>query len=245
MRPVTHHITHAPKQRPAWRTPLGHNAIPMSDALPTPVRSLPLFPLGTVLFPGGWLPLQIFEVRYLDMVQRCFERSEPFGVLTLTEGHEVQQPARDGTAGFAAEAFAGLGTLAHIESLERPQPGLLLIGCRGGERFRLHSREKLKHGLWMGEAEVLPADPPMAIPDDLDSLRELLLDLGRQLHAQHPDAFRHALEGPHWHDAGWVANRWCDFLPESNELKQRLLALDNPLLRLELVGDLVDKLPRA
>ena len=219
----------------------------MSDTHPiaAPTRSLPLFPLGTVLFPGGWLPLQIFEVRYLDMVQRCHERGEAFGVISLTQGHEVQQPARDGSPGFAQESFADLGTLAHIESLERPQPGLLLIGCRGGERFRLQRREKLKHGLWVGEAEVLPAALSMAIPGDLDSLRELLLDLGRQLHAQHPDAFRHALEGPHWQDAGWVANRWCDFLPEPNEVKQRLLALDNPLLRLELVGDLVDKLPRA
>ena len=217
----------------------------MSDTAPSTVKSLPLFPLGTVLFPGGHLPLQIFEVRYLDMVNRCFERGEPFGVVTLTKGHEVRQPARDGSPGFVDEAFAHLGTLARIETLERPQPGLLVIGCRGGERFKLRGTEKLRHGLWMGEAELLPSDPPMAIPEDLNSLRELLLDLGRQLHAQHPDAFRHALEGAHWNDAGWVANRWCDFLPESNEVKQRLLALDNPLLRLELVGDLVDKLPRA
>lgn len=218
----------------------------MSDAPLSSVKSLPLFPLGTVLFPGGWLPLQIFEVRYLDMVQRCHERGEPFGVVTLTEGSEVQRPSdREPGQAFAREAFGVVGTLAHIETLERPQPGLLVIGCRGGDRFKLRSSEKLKHGLWMGEAEALPTDPPMAIPDDLDSLRELLLDLGRQLHAQHPDAFRHALEGPHWRDAGWVANRWCDFLPESNAVKQRLLTLDNPLLRLELVGDLVDKLPRA
>jgi Lon protease-like protein len=208
--------------------------------------NLPLFPLGTVLFPGGWLPLQIFEVRYLDMVQRCHERGEPFGVVTLSQGSEVQRPAGDEPGQtFAREAFHPVGTLAHIDTLERPQPGLLLIGCRGGERFQLSGSEKLKHGLWMGQAEVLPADASMGIPDDLGSLRELLLDLGRQLHAQHPDAFRHALEGAHWDDAGWIANRWCDFLPESNEVKLRLLALDNPLLRLELVGDLVDKLPRA
>ena len=208
--------------------------------------NIPLFPLGTVLFPGGWLPLQIFEVRYLDMVQRCHERGEPFGVVALTQGREVQQPARDGSGqAFEREAFQSVGTLAHIERLQRPQPGLLLIGCRGGERFHLARSEKLKHGLWTGEAETLPADPPTPIPDDLDRLRELLLDLGRQLQAQHPDAFPHPLQGPHWQDAGWVANRWCDHLPASNETKQRLLTLDNPLLWLELVGDLVDKLPRA
>jgi hypothetical protein len=208
--------------------------------------NIPLFPLGSVLFPGGWLPLQIFEVRYLDMVQRCHERGEPFGVVALTQGHEVQQPARDGSGqAFEREVFQPVGTLAHIERLERPQPGLLLIGCRGGERFRLTQSDKLRHGLWMGEAQALPADAPTPIPEDLDRLRELLLDLGRQLHEQHPDAFRHPLDGPLWQDAGWVANRWCDYLPETNEVKQRLLALDNPLLRLELVGDMVDQLPQA
>ena len=142
----------------------------MSDAPPSPALSLPLFPLGTVLFPGGWLPLQIFEVRYLDMVQRCHARGEPFGVVTLSEGSEVQRPAGEPGQAFAREAFGAVGTLAHIETLERPQPGLLLIGCRGGQRFRLRSSDKLKHGLWMGDAELLPADPPMAIPDDLESL---------------------------------------------------------------------------
>ena len=73
----------------------------MSDAPPSPALSLPLFPLGTVLFPGGWLPLQIFEVRYLDMVQRCHARGEPFGVVTLSEGSEVQRPAGEPGQAFA------------------------------------------------------------------------------------------------------------------------------------------------
>ena len=196
-------------------------------------------------FACQFVTLCLCAVATVANAQTLSSQEHRFRVVTLTEGHEVQQPARDGSPGFAPEAFSDVGTLAHIETLERPRPGLLVICCRGGQRFQLSSREKLKHGLWVGQATPLAADPPVAIPDDLGSLRELLQDLGRQLHAQHPDAFRHPLTGAHWQDAGWVANRWCDFLPEPNSVKQHLLALDNPLLRLELVGDLVDKLPRA
>ncbi len=207
------------------------------------MSTIPLFPLGTVLFPGGLLPLQIFEVRYLDMVQRCHAEGSPFGVVCLTQGHEVQQP--DGHGAFQTEHFHAAGTLAHIEQLERPQPGLLRIRCRGGQRFALRSREKLRHGLWVGSADVWPADADVPVPQDLKPLSGLLQDLAGQLRAQHPDAFAHALTGPQWEQAGWVANRWCELLPAPADVKQGLMVLDNPLLRLELVGDMVDNLPRA
>ena len=125
-------------------------------------RLLPLFPLNTVLFPGGHLPLQIFEVRYLDMVQRAWREGSPFGVVCLTEGEEVRR-APDGAA--APEAFHTVGTLARIERLDRPRPGLLGIHCRGHQRFRLERFECLAHGLWVGEAETLPDDP--AVPVDV------------------------------------------------------------------------------
>ncbi|HYF19495.1 MAG TPA: LON peptidase substrate-binding domain-containing protein, partial [Ramlibacter sp.] len=107
------------------------------------LQSLPLFPLGTVLFPGGVLPLRIFEVRYLDMINRCHRAGAPFGVVSLTQGQEVRQP------GAAREAFASVGTLATIASLEQPQPGLLMIRAGGEQRFRITSSDQLKHGLWV------------------------------------------------------------------------------------------------
>lgn len=206
------------------------------------MNTVPLFPLGTVLFPGGFLPLQIFEVRYLDMIQRCHAEGTPFGVVCLTQGQEVQR--RDAGEAFERERFHTVGTLATVERLDKVQPGLLRIDCRGQQRIEVTESHKLPHGLWMGEARELAADTEVAVPDDLQPLAELLLDLARQIQEQHPDTFRHALQGPHWQQAGWIANRWCELLPEPLPVKQRLMALDNPLLRLELVGDLVDKLPR-
>ncbi|MDB5893017.1 MAG: peptidase, partial [Rhodoferax sp.] len=85
------------------------------------LSALPLFPLGTVLFPDGLLPLRIFEVRYLDMVKRCFKSGTPFGVVALQRGGEVRQ------AGAGPEAFHPVGTLARITQVETPQPGLLVI----------------------------------------------------------------------------------------------------------------------
>lgn len=206
------------------------------------MNTIPLFPLGTVLFPGGFLPLQIFEVRYLDMIQRCHAEGTPFGVVCLTQGQEVQR--RDNGEGFEREQFHTVGTLAVVEHLEKVQPGLLRIHCRGLQRFEVDTSHKLPHGLWMGQARSLPDDPEVTVPADLHPLVDLLRDLARQIHEQHPDAFMHPLESGHWSQAGWVANRWCELLPEPLQVKQRLMALDNPLLRLELVGDLVDKLPR-
>ena len=104
------------------------------------LKQLPLFPLQTVLFPGGWMPLRIFEVRYLDMIGRCHKAGAPFGVVALSEGSEVRRidpnaaPSGDG---FAHEAFYPVGTLAHIEQLERPQPGLMVIHCRGSQKFEI------------------------------------------------------------------------------------------------------------
>lgn len=207
--------------------------------------SLPLFPLQTVLFPGGVLPLRIFEVRYLDLIGRCHKEGAPFGVVSLTQGQEVRQRgtnAADGAA-FETESFQTIGTLAHIVALERPQPGLMVIRCRGGRRFRLSGSEQLKHGLWVGQAEWLPDDPPVPLPPDLMSVRRGLERLLTQMQAQMAGAAENLpIQAPyHWDDCGWLAHRWCELLPLSSQLKQQFLALDNPLLRLELVADLLER----
>lgn len=207
---------------------------------------IPLFPLGTVLFPGGYLPLQIFEVRYLDMVRRCHREGTPFGVVSLTAGQEVQQRDASVGAGFQTEAFASVGTLAHITELQQPQAGLLWIACHGGQRFRVRESEKLKHGLWMAEVERLPVDPPLPVPAELMGLVGALQRLDQRLQQEHGQQWRALAAGdendPRWHDAGWVANRWAELLPLPPASKQQLLALDSPLWRLELVGDALDQL---
>lgn len=198
------------------------------------LQSLPLFPLGTVLFPGGVLPLRIFEVRYLDMISRCHRAGAPFGVVALTQGQEVRQP------GAGPEAFAAMGTLADIASFEQTQPGLLTIRTTGTQRFRIRSREQLRHGLWVADVEQVEADKPVPVPEDLRHAASALARLVRTLTDKGTPREQMPLQGPwQFDDCGWVANRWCELLPLPAALKQRMLELDNPLVRLELVGDLL------
>lgn len=197
--------------------------------------SLPLFPLGAVLFPGGVLPLRIFEVRYLDMIGKCHKAGAPFGVVALTQGTEVRRP------GSGADAFHSVGTLATITTLETPQPGLMTIRCHGDQRFRISRSEQLRHGLWIADVQRLDDDLPVPVPDDLKPAARALERLQDSLRArQTPGSAAPPFAGPmQFDDCGWLANRWCEILPVPLELKQRLMQLDNPLVRLELVSDIL------
>jgi hypothetical protein len=199
------------------------------------LQSLPLFPLGTVLFPGGVLPLRVFEVRYLDMIGKCHKAGAPFGIVSLTQGTEVQTPG-------AGEAFSTVGTLATISEYESPRPGLMTVRATGTQRFRITSRDRLKHGLWIADVERLPDDMKVTVPDDLKLAAVALKQLIHSLELKSGGKEQLPLQAPwHFEDCGWVANRWCELLPLPLVLKQRLLELDNPLVRLELVSDFLAK----
>jgi uncharacterized protein len=216
--------------------------ISMSDALT--LFSLPLFPLGTVLYPGGLLPLRIFEVRYLDMIGKCHKNGAPFGVVSLTQGSEVRKadPNAPTGDGFAREEFNAVGTLASIHAFSVPQPGLMSIQCQGEQRFRISNREKLKHGLWIADVTRLDDDLPVKVPSDLQASANALAKLIKTLQQREASEERLPLAPPfQLDDCGWVANRWCELLPLPNELKQRLMELENPLLRLELVSDILER----
>ena len=203
----------------------------MSSALT--LTSLPLFPLGTVLFPGGLLPLRVFEVRYLDMIGKCYKAGAPFGVVSLIQGTEVRVPG-------GTEAFSTVGTLATISALDAPQPGLMVIRAQGEQRFRITSSDQLKHGLWVANVERMAVDMAVAVPDDLKSTAQALERLILSLQQKLQGVEQMPVDGPlQLNDCGWVANRWCELLPLPVQLKQRLMELDNPLVRLELVGDIL------
>jgi uncharacterized protein len=199
------------------------------------LHSLPLFPLQTVLFPGGWLPLRVFEVRYLHMVRKCFEVGAPFGVVRVTQGTEV---ARAGSS----EAFETVGTLARIDKLSEVQPGLLSIECSGTQRFRVERSERMAQagGLWIADVERLDDDLEVAVPEELQTIASALKRVQAELAERGPAPFYGS--DAQYAQSGWVANRWCELLPAPPELKQRLMQLDSPLMRLELVGDLLERM---
>ncbi|AVS68576.1 peptidase S16 [Paracidovorax avenae] len=203
---------------------------------PLTLSSLPLFPLGTVLFPGGLLALRVFEVRYLDMVRKCRQAGAPFGVVALTDGHEVRQ------ASAAPEKFHDVGTLAAISELDDSHPGLIAMKAQGSERFRIVRRQLLPHGLWIADIEQLPPDVAVPVPPDLRKAAAALEQVLARLRDRNPDDSSLPLpSAAQLDDCGWVANRWCELLPVPIDLKQQLMQLDSPLLRLELVGDVLDR----
>jgi Lon protease-like protein len=188
---------------------------------------LPLFPLQTVLFPGGRLPLKVFEARYVDLVGRCLRSGEPFGVVALRQGAEVGARA-------PGQEMEAVGTLASIEEVDAEQPGILLVRCSAGRRFRLTGAPaQRRDGLWTAAARLLPEDPVVAPPAELAATVQALARLAESLGTR---GMEPPWTGPLRHDdAGWVANRWCELLPIALGTRQKLMELEDPAARLGLV----------
>ncbi len=195
-------------------------------------KPLPLFPLALVLYPGALLHLKIFEPRYLDLVADCMRSRQPFGVICLRQG----EPVRGGESVPLEE----VGTLAHIEDVDAEQPGILHLRCTGGQRFRrVGLPEQRDNGLLLSAVQLMPEDkariPGPAMLRTVSALAEAIKKL--QEHDKQPFLPPYRLD-----DAGWVANRWCELLPVSLAARQKLMALDDPVIRLLLVdGFLRDK----
>jgi Lon protease-like protein len=193
------------------------------------IAALPLFPLRSVLFPGGLLALKVFEARYLDLVSDCLRRQQPFGVVCLLQGGEV----RAGKT--AAVRFEGAGVLARLDDVDSEQPGVLRARCTGTRRFRLAgAAAQQADGLWVGSAVLLPDDPPLVPSVEMLPTVKALSNAIDTLKAQGAEPFNlpHRLD-----DAGWVANRWCEILPIPLGAKQKLMELDDPQVRLQLVHE--------
>lgn len=192
---------------------------------------MPLFPLSTVLFPQGVLNLQIFEVRYLTLMKKCIQEGSPFGIISLKEGQEICKPGEE-------TRLAEVGTLATIETHEFLTPTLISMSAIGTQRFKLLNAEQQKNGLWMGEIQLMPADPVVEVPDYLQGSANALANLINSIDQRGITESQLPFRPPYkFMDCGWVANRWCELLPLAPTTKVQLLALDNPLLRLELIDD--------
>ena len=190
---------------------------------------LPLFPLNTVLFPGGPLRLRIFEPRYLDMVRRCLKESRTFGVVLILEGEEAGEVV----------SVAERGTSARIVDFDTLPDGLLGIDCLGEQRFHVLGRRRQGDGLNLAQVDYLPDDPPCALPAELAHLGELLREVLPQL------GERYAHVVAQYEDAGWVGNRWAEVLPLTVAEQQQLLELADPLARLAQVAEWSTRQPPA
>ncbi|MBC8027564.1 MAG: LON peptidase substrate-binding domain-containing protein [Steroidobacteraceae bacterium] len=184
---------------------------------------IPLFPLHTVLFPGGPLPLRIFETRYTDMVSRCMREQSPFGVLLIQDGQEAGN----------VSTTVSVGCTARITDFNTLPDGLLGISCVGERKFRVERVWRATDGLNLGEVTWLPDEPSLVVPAEYARLIDIL---------------RRALRGFDEHyqfvakkfdDASWVGSRLAELLPIHPNDKQALLEIEDPIRRLEALASAV------
>ena len=186
---------------------------------------IPLFPLNTVLFPDSRLPLRIFEQRYLDMCAACMKDNLPFGICLIENGSETGQ---------AATPHA-IGTLASISNWDMEQLGILTLTAIGGRRFRVLESRVLPDQLLRARVELLPVAPSQPLPPErqrlLPLLQKIVSDVGPE-----------RIPEPHrFDDAEWVGHRIVEILPIQSLAKQKLLELDDPLSRLEIIEKYLDQ----
>ncbi|WP_329742393.1 LON peptidase substrate-binding domain-containing protein [Dyella sp. A6] len=189
-------------------------------------HELPLFPLSSVLYPGGQLQLRIFEPRYLDLVRECTRNNGGFGVCLILRGREVGEPALP----------AAVGTLARITDFSHGADGLLGIVVEGSRRFHVNRTRVRADGQLRGMVEWWVDEPQTPVPVEFALLQTILERLAESMAPPWKDVPRTAYD-----DAGWLGFRLAELLPLTAEEQQRLLEMTDPLYRL---AELRDILPR-
>lgn len=187
---------------------------------------IPLFPLRTVLFPGGHLPLRIFEQRYLKLVRDCASTDSGFGVCLINEGEEAVSPVRT----------AQVGTHAQLVDWYTLEDGLLGVSTVGTVRFRIEHSWQQEDGLYRARVDILPEPPACPLPEAYAVLGDVLARFMEKVGERYPGYTAERLE-----DAVWVGYRLSELLPLSGIEKQHLLELSDPIERLQ---SLLDTLPR-
>ncbi len=196
----------------------------MTQAMSGTTQDIALFPLNTVLFPGGLLPLRIFEPRYVDMIGRCMRANEVFGVVLIDGGGDTQREV----------ATATIGTAARVVDFQSLADGLLGLLCRGERRFRIEARSRRDDGLncatvaWIEEFTRVP----------LATQYRPLVPLLRQA-MSNLTTIGGFLE-PDYDDSAWVGHRLAELLPLDQSVQQHLLEIDDPEARLRLLAPLIE-----
>ncbi len=180
---------------------------------------LPIFPLQTVLFPGGRLPLRVFEARYMDMASECLKSGQPFGVCLIKEGREVGTPA----------VPESIGCSARIIECDMQQLGVLNVVTRGERRFRILSREANAQGLVCADVEWLAPEEEAVVPDEYAGCVTLLKMIAED------SRFAALSADAHYESATWVSYRLSEVLPIPARVKQMLLELTGSVPRLQVL----------
>ena len=195
---------------------------------------IPLFPLGTTLFPGGVIALKIFEARYLDMMKRCLRENSLFGVVSILDNMTIDSDAS------ALANFSNIGTLAKLEEFDPIQPALYMTKSYGTQRFHVLNIKQEADGLWMGQIEFIDADPAIPLPKEHEKVAALLHEIisiikSEDLLGDHAFIIPENLD-----DCGWVSNRLAELLPLTPAQKNHLLAQSNPRIRLDLISEIIE-----
>ena len=201
----------------------------MSESAARASSSLPLFPLRTVLFPGGLLPLKVFEQRYIEMTKACLRDERPFGVCLITHGDEVARG--DG----AFPEIAKIGTLARITSVDMPQMGILLLSTAGGARFEVRSHAPDAHGVLVARVTPIDDEPRHPLAETYAPLARLLEVIATRLGASNFPA------ATHYDDASWVGYRLAELLPLPLSIKQSMLEVSDANVRLAALKQFLER----
>ena len=190
---------------------------------------LPLFPLATVLYPGGLLPLRIFEIRYVELMKTCVKDGSAFGVCLITRGSEVATP------GGAPPEFARVGTEARIVDWDMPEPGIFAVRASGGTRFEVLAHSVRGDRLVVADVAPIPAEPRRALAAAHAPLARLLEALAAQIGPQRFPAERA------FDDASWVGYRLAELLPLPLAVKQSMLEINDSELRLATLRQFLER----
>jgi Lon protease-like protein len=198
----------------------------------TSTYSLPLFPLNVVVCPDGQMPLKIFEARYLDMVKKCLKNKSSFAIVAVL-------PQVGNKKGHLFP-FEEVGTLVDIVDADVTTVGLMSIRCLGHHRIRVKSYKQQLDGLLIGEVVDIANDAVLPVPEDLEMTSHSLKRFVESLPSLNISPDNISVVKPYkFDDASWVSNRWLELMDLPLIQKQRLMQLDSPIVRLELIHDML------
>jgi Lon protease-like protein len=180
------------------------------------------------------IALKIFEARYLDMMKRCLREDTPFGVISILENNPIESNAD------AVANFSNIGTLAKLEEFDAIQPALYMTKSYGTQRFKVLNMKQEADGLWMGQVELIDADPEIPLAKEHEKVAALLNEIISVIKSEDllgEDAFKMPMNQD---DCGWVSNRLAELLPLPQAQKNHLLAQSNPRIRLDLISEIIE-----